>query len=233
MSQNDFDKMMVSHYLNHQNKRAVIMTSRVHPGEAQASWVFEGFSNFLLSNDFRATQLRKHFVFIMVPMLNPDGVIYGNYRCNLLGVDLNRRWLKPHRFLHPTIFHTKKLVRVTAEERKVLLYCDLHGHSRKMNSFTYGCTYKGYEFESRRKNAMLRLIPLLMSRECPLYTYKDCRFRLEKSKESTARIVLFKEYHIMNCFTLESTYYGPDQATALKRHKFKKESEKLDKHMDE
>lgn len=25
-------------------------------------------------------------------MLNPDGVIVGNYRCNLAGVDLNRVW---------------------------------------------------------------------------------------------------------------------------------------------
>lgn len=95
-------------------------------------------------------------------MLNPDGVIYGNYRCSLLGVDLNRRWIAPNRYLHPTVFHTKKLVRMVAEDRKIMMYCDMHGHSRKMNSFTYGCTYKGYEYESRRKNAMLRLIPLMM-----------------------------------------------------------------------
>ena len=28
----------------------------------------------------------------VVPMLNPDGVIIGNNRVNLSGVDLNRRW---------------------------------------------------------------------------------------------------------------------------------------------
>ena len=28
----------------------------------------------------------------VVPMLNPDGVINGNYRCSLAGVDLNRVW---------------------------------------------------------------------------------------------------------------------------------------------
>lgn len=25
-------------------------------------------------------------------MVNPDGVIFGNYRCNLSGKDLNRKW---------------------------------------------------------------------------------------------------------------------------------------------
>ncbi len=25
-------------------------------------------------------------------MVNPDGVIFGNYRSNLMGCDLNRKW---------------------------------------------------------------------------------------------------------------------------------------------
>jgi murein tripeptide amidase MpaA len=28
----------------------------------------------------------------IVPMINPDGVISGNSRTNLAGVDLNRKW---------------------------------------------------------------------------------------------------------------------------------------------
>lgn len=28
-------------------------------------------------------------------MMNPDGVIHGNYRCSLSGVDLNRQWDNP------------------------------------------------------------------------------------------------------------------------------------------
>ncbi len=43
-------------------------------------------------------------------MLNPDGVINGNYRCNLVGCDLNRRWPNPSKLLHPTIYFTKKLI---------------------------------------------------------------------------------------------------------------------------
>ena len=29
--------------------------------------------------------LRDEFVFVVVPMINPDGVINGNYRCSLAG----------------------------------------------------------------------------------------------------------------------------------------------------
>lgn len=50
-------------------------------------------------------------MFKIVPMLNPDGVIRGNYRCNTLGVDLNRRWLNPSKLLHPTVYFIKAVAR--------------------------------------------------------------------------------------------------------------------------
>lgn len=43
-------------------------------------------------------------------MLNPDGVIQGNHRCNLAGVDLNRVWDHPNKQLHPTIYHAKGII---------------------------------------------------------------------------------------------------------------------------
>lgn len=51
-----------------------------------------------------ANLLRENFVFKIIPMLNPDGVINGNYRSSLAGCDLNRRWKNPSDVLHPTIF---------------------------------------------------------------------------------------------------------------------------------
>lgn len=30
-------------------------------------------------------------------MVNPDGVIHGNYRADLNGLDLNRNWLFPNK----------------------------------------------------------------------------------------------------------------------------------------
>ena len=68
-------------------------------------------------------------------MLNVDGVIVGNYRCNLSGADLNRQWITPSKASHPTIYFTKQLIRQTKAERELAFCCDIHGHNRKKNIF--------------------------------------------------------------------------------------------------
>ena len=73
-------------------RRAIILTSRVHPGESNASFIMHGTLEYLVSDDEGAKYLRNNFVFKIVPMLNPDGVIVGNYRCSLSCQDLNRQW---------------------------------------------------------------------------------------------------------------------------------------------
>ena len=113
-------------------RRGVVLTARVHPGETVGSWMMRGLLYFLTDpNNEEAKILRDNFVFKVVPMLNPDGVINGNYRSSLAGCDLNRRWKNPSKILHPTIYAVKKLVHQVQEERGLILFCDLHGHSRK------------------------------------------------------------------------------------------------------
>lgn len=85
----------------------MLITGRVHPGEPQGSWAMQGCLNYLVSDEEEAKQMRKSFIFYVIPMLNPDGVIQGNHRCSYLGVDLNRRWMHPSRALHPVIFAAK------------------------------------------------------------------------------------------------------------------------------
>ena len=86
------------------------MTARVHPGETMASYIIEYIIDFLLSNNPAAKSLRENFVFKIVPMLNIDGVVAGNYRCNLYGSDLNRQWIDPSKKNHPTIYFTKSVL---------------------------------------------------------------------------------------------------------------------------
>lgn len=123
------------------NKPYVFLTSRVHPGESNSSWVMKGVLDFLMSNFYTARHLRETFIFKIVPMLNIDGVINGCHRCSLSGEDLNRRWIYPSMLLHPTIYHAKGLLLyLQSIEKTPLVYCDFHGHSRKKNVFMYGCS---------------------------------------------------------------------------------------------
>ena len=56
-------------------------------------------------------------------------------------------------------------------EREVVLYCDLHGHSRKMNVFMYGCENKEPSLRLQE-----RVFPNMMSRNTSKFKYSSCRF---------------------------------------------------------
>jgi hypothetical protein len=94
------------------NKKIIFISSRVHPGETPASFVLNGFLNFLLDRKNQAAAvLRKLYVFKIIPFLNPDGVYNGFYRSDTLGHNLNRVYLNPKVDRHPSIYAVRKLIR--------------------------------------------------------------------------------------------------------------------------
>ncbi|TYZ65345.1 hypothetical protein PybrP1_012669 [[Pythium] brassicae (nom. inval.)] len=186
-------------------RRAVVISSRVHPGEAQASWVLRGAIDFLVGDSVTARVMRRMFMFQIIPMLNPDGVYYGNSRCSLAACDLNRVWHNPSQTYHPTIFHVKELLRSESSLRGVVFFCDLHGHSRKKNVFVYGCDTK------KRPNPRARAFAKIFSMQPTARSFislPGCSFKVSKSKETTARVVVANELKLAWCFTLEASFCG-------------------------
>ena len=70
-------------------RKVVYITARVHPGETPSSYVCQGLIEFLVSSHPIAKVLRENIVFKIIPMLNPDGVYLGNYRCAVVCINLN------------------------------------------------------------------------------------------------------------------------------------------------
>jgi len=66
-------------------RKAVFISARIHPGESNSSFMMKGVIDFLTSDAPEARVLRDKFVFKIVPMINVDGVVNGNYRCSLTG----------------------------------------------------------------------------------------------------------------------------------------------------
>ncbi|XP_063800625.1 cytosolic carboxypeptidase 2 isoform X2 [Pseudophryne corroboree] len=186
------------------SKKVVVVTARVHPGETNGSWMMKGFLDFLLSDSPDAQLLRDTFIFKVIPMLNPDGVIVGNYRCSLSGRDLNRNYRSMLKDSFPCIWYTRAMIKRISAEREVLLYCDFHGHSRKSNVFMYGCNNKGQpEYKLHE-----RIFPLMLSKNAPdKFYFKGCKFKVQKGKEGTGRIVMWR-HGIRNSYTMESTFGG-------------------------
>ena len=88
----------ILHVTNHgeienSEKKNVLVSGRIHPGESNSSHVIKGFIDFLCSDRPEAQVLRKRMNFFIVPMMNPDGVIMGNSRSSASGKDLNREFL--------------------------------------------------------------------------------------------------------------------------------------------
>ncbi|RHY33584.1 hypothetical protein DYB32_001518 [Aphanomyces invadans] len=162
-------------------RTGVVLTARVHPGETNGSFVMQGIIDYLTGPSKEAQRLRQCFVFKIVPMLNPDGVIHGNYRCSVVGVDLNRRWSKPCQNTHPTIYAAKQMIMSMRNARRVVLFCDIHGHSRKKNMFVY---VGGF------------------------FSFPDCTFNVPRSKLSTGRVSVWNDIRILNSFTLETSFCG-------------------------
>ena len=80
----------------------------------------QGIIDYLTGPSLDAKVLRDNFVFKLVPMLNADGVVVGNYRCSLAGLDLNRMWREPSRRLTPPIYALKAMMLRLQEDREVV-----------------------------------------------------------------------------------------------------------------
>ncbi|XP_075711946.1 cytosolic carboxypeptidase 3 isoform X2 [Rhinoderma darwinii] len=210
-------------------KKAVILTARVHPGEANSSWMMKGFLDYILSSRSDAQLLRDNFVFKVVPMLNPDGVIVGNYRCSLAGRDLNRNYKSRLKDSFPSIWFTRNMIKRVMEEREILLYCDLHGHSRKQNIFMYGCKGRGAQ-NGRNSRLCERIFPFMLGKISPdKFSFSGCKFKVQRNKEGTGRVVMWK-MGIRNSYTLEATFCGSSLGKRRGTHFCTKDLESLGYH---
>ena len=185
------------------NRQAVIIIARQHPGETVGSYVVQGCIDFLMGNSEEAKKLRELYLFKIVPMMNPDGVLVGNSRTSFAGCDLNRRWGKPSEIIHPEVYFTKNMILKLTIQRNIAFIIDCHGHFGTFNSLFY-CNYK----DDKRT---CRLFPYLCSHLSKIISFQQSTFAMPKFKINTERISLFNELdddNNDNIVALETSFFG-------------------------
>lgn len=171
----------------------IVISARVHPGESPASYMMRGVLQLLLAASDEAAELRRRYRFVVLPMLNPDGVAAGNGRSNSAGKDLNRCWEHPPAGCEVG-FAKIVLEELTASPGGVLAFIDLHAHSQRHGAFTLS-------------NPGTEALPdVLREFGGPLFDRKQCTFSCTGTKRTSARCVVWRELGVTHAHTLEATY---------------------------
>lgn len=153
-----------------------------------------------------AKVLRDYVIFKIVPMLNPDGVVLGNYRSSLMGFDLNRHWHEPSTWAHPSILATKNVIMALDEDENVDLdfFIDIHAHSTLTNGFMYGNVYDN---EERFEQQMI--FPHLLYANADDFSMANTSFNRDAMKAGTGRRFLGSTLKPRaHCYTLEVSFSG-------------------------
>ncbi len=108
----------------------LLIVGRQHPPEVSGGIAFMAFAEALFSDGETAARFRERFRIIAIPLMNPDGVVAGNWRHNLGGVDLNRDWGP---FTQPESQLVRDLLdSLETEGARVLLFLDFHSTKRNV-----------------------------------------------------------------------------------------------------
>ena len=145
------------------DKPIVLIIGRQHSGETHSSFIIHGLINFLTSRHVLSHKMREKYEFWIAPIVNPDGVIIGNYRTNTQGKDMNRHFFADddpegfkQRLTEVEIIRTYLKEKITQKEN-LKIFLDIHAHSAQNSIFCY-CPLT----EETAQNNIIRRLPMIL-----------------------------------------------------------------------
>jgi len=111
-------------------KKTILILALQHAGEDAGGFMAEGLIRFLLSEEKEAIVARKRFNYLIVPMMNPDGIFNGTSRYNMEMEDLNNIWLNDEKE-QPEVTGLKKWADSwLSAGNEIDLFIDIHNHTQ-------------------------------------------------------------------------------------------------------
>lgn len=186
------------------NKQYILFSGRVHAGETHGSYMLESFIvNLLNKNDPVSRNLLKNFVFVIIPMLNPDGVYRGFHRMDPKGENWNLVYhkLDPRDQSGPyaAMYVAKSLI------GRLCFYIDFHSHCNKHSGFTFN----NYNPDLTQKTE-IRSFVTLIDIYSKHFDINSCGFANTpkiKNKPGVSKSEIYRATGILHSYTLECGYH--------------------------
>ena len=151
-------------------------------------------------------------MFLIVPLINPDGVFHGTYRMDTLGHNLNRFYNSAQSHRQPAIFAIQALASYYSS--RIVFFMDLHSHPHpSKGSFIYGNGLG--EIEEQVES---QLYAKILSNESECFGYGWSNFSTSQmnsrdvnellTKDGSARVQIYKTLRIPFAYTMEMGYHG-------------------------
>lgn len=156
-------------------------------------------------------------------MINPDGVVFGNYRTSFLGRDMNRMFIsdfenkeqcgeddeyddqdeveKIDERLIPEIVSVRRLIHCCQNmgQQRIIGFFDFHQHSKRKSIFMYGPQYPLHHSQYQ----WVRVLPKIIGNTSDMFRVHSCRFRNEDYKENCARMFIEREFGVIFSYCIE------------------------------
>ena len=151
-------------------------------------------------------------MFLVIPLLNPDGVYHGTYRMDTLGHNLNRFYNSsvPHK--QPSIFAAHTIAQYYSS--RLVFMMDIHSHPHpNKGAFIYGNSHNSIEEQTESQ-----MYAKLLSLESESFGYQWCNFSNSQmnsrdanetlTKDGSARVQVYRILNMPFVFTMEMGYHG-------------------------
>lgn len=109
--------------------KLIVLLGRQHPPEVTGAVAMDMFALAIAKLLGSGAIAGKQYQFLIVPLLNPDGVARGHWRANLGGIDLNRDW---GTFSQPETRAVRDWLSQLPASVKPVLMLDFHSTNRNL-----------------------------------------------------------------------------------------------------
>lgn len=122
---------------HHSPKKIVLITARSTPSDSTASFCLKGFiESYLQDNSCLGSFMRQKLVLVVVPLLNPDGVLLGNFSNGVAGHPLEEYLDEECKEIFPEIHYLKRYLSKLKSAGDELV-CSIHIESTSQSHNSY------------------------------------------------------------------------------------------------